>query len=364
MGKYAKVLKVLFLLITIFTLIAAVYSGKSSGLSKGEAAVVEPTSQLLFLGNTDGRPSAPQVFVMNGDGTSLTQVTDLTAQGVEVAQPAWSPDGQKITFVCGGLYVIDSSGENLQELFQAERRSFVEDPAWSPNGEQIIFTFLYHSGRQILRDIWIINADGSDAHPLATADTLPTPDGNQRPVWSPDGTQIAFLATSSYSSDRSDIFVMNADGSNLHNLTNTDTANEISQQWSPDGSRLLYASGYDIWVIEADGSNPHNLTASDFADYDPAWSPDGQHIVWIEEGETWVMGADGSNKTELTDNPVLNSTDLNPRWSPDGQWIVFSHGSSDDHPRDSEIYIIDTTGENRIQLTNNQRWEGYPAWRP
>ena len=93
------------------------------------------------------------------------------------------------------------------------------------------------------------------------------------PAWSPDGSQIAF------DSDRDgnyEIYVMNADGSNPHNLSNN-PANDEDPVWSPDGSQIAFdtkrGGNNEIYVMNADGSNQHNLSSNPADDRHPAWRP-------------------------------------------------------------------------------------------
>jgi dipeptidyl aminopeptidase/acylaminoacyl peptidase len=98
------------------------------------------------------------------------------------------------------------------------------------------------------------------------AGTVSTVRFNDRsPAWSPDGTRIAFQYKTS---DRSEIYVMNADGSGRTALTQSPPLAEtpvssVSPAWSPDGTRIAYlcneGGAWDIWVMDADGGNPHAL---------------------------------------------------------------------------------------------------------
>src|SRR5437867_5576550 len=129
-----------------------------------------------------------------------------------------------------------------------------------------------------------------------------------------------------------ELYVMNADGSNPARLTNNSAA-DYQPTWSPDGSRIAFVSERDgnaeIYVMNAaDGSNPVRLTTdvgTPAFDGDPAWSPDGSKIAfWSRRdgnGEIYVMNPDGLNVTRLTTNAV---DDLQPAWSPDGSRLVFS----------------------------------------
>jgi len=121
------------------------------------------------------------------------------------------------------------------------------------------------------------------------------------PTWSPDGSQIAFVSDRDNSSTsyvfedspfaNNDVFVMNADGSDVHNLTDG-IGNNSFPAWSPDGSQLAFISdrdrqvtgepfsGSSVFVMNADGSDVRSLTDSDGVDWLPTWSPDGNRIAY------------------------------------------------------------------------------------
>jgi len=171
-------------------------------------------------------------------------------------------------------------------------------------------------------EIYVMDADGSHQRNLTN-----NPADDVAPVWSPDGSRIAFVSDrKEYESD--DIYVMDADGSHQRNLTNN-LAVDVNPVWSPDGSRLAFTSYRDgnseIYVMDADGSNQTRLTDDPAWDEDPAWSPDGSCLAFLSNrdgnSEIYVMDADGSNQTRLTNNPDQDG--YHPTWSPDGSRLVF-----------------------------------------
>jgi uncharacterized protein YjdB len=156
----------------------------------------------------------------------------------------------------------------------------------------------------LLQPIYVMNADGSGVTPLGSGHF-------ELPVWSPDGSKIAFsnpIPFSCRDACRTDILVMNADGSGVTHLTNTGV--NISPAWSPDGTRIAFSNNRDgndeIYVMNADGSGQHNLTNNPSYDRVPAWSPDGTRIAFVSgRDDTWeiyVMNADGSGVTKLTNS--------------------------------------------------------------
>jgi hypothetical protein len=144
------------------------------------------------------------------------------------------------------------------------------------------------------------------------------PDVDVFPRWSPDGSQIAF---SSNRSGNSNIYVMDADGSNLTLLTE-DPAGGNAPSWSPDGSQILFHSerngNVDIYVMDADGTNVKRLTNDPAPDVSPTWSPDGRHIAFVslrggDVFDLYVIDINGDNPTRLTQ---MDDDVEFPVWSP------------------------------------------------
>jgi Tol biopolymer transport system component len=175
-----------------------------------------------------------------------------------------------------------------------------------------------------------------------------------------------------------EIFVMDADGSNLENLTAKPSSAEAYCSWSPDGSQVAFVSdqdevgGAEIYRVDADGSNETRLTDSPENDLSPAWSPDGTQIAFssYRDGnmEIYLMDAsDGSNLIRLTFNssPLYKSIDYGPSWSPDGTQIAFQSYRDISPSNDNvEIYKMDADGSNQTRLTNNDKGDVGPTWSP
>ena len=235
------------------------------------------------------------------------------------------------------------------------------DPAWSPDGLRIAFDSLTQGEGH---DIFVMEADGSELTKVTDTGII-----KAGPTWSPDGSKIAFAMVSGTGSY--DIFVMNSDGSDIQQLT---TENGFDPSWSPDGARILFRStrlsGPGIYVMDANGDNEEPLTA-DPTDKEPAWSPDMSRIVFVRrvltpdgfpEPQIHVMNADGSGIVQITTHDSINARREAPEWSPDGTQIVYEDGSrgADEH----EIYVMSADGTNQHNISNNPYDDGSPAWQP
>ena len=245
-------------------------------------------------------------------------------------------------------YISDEKGKIISgtianETNVSERELSISIAATSDLVGKIAFT----SDRAGVPGIFVMNADGSNVVQL-------TSDGDWEPAWSPDGKKIAF---DSNRAGVPGIFVMNADGSNVVQLTSD---GGWGPAWSPDGKKIAFASDWnsdddnEIYIMNADGSNVSQLISEGYCE--PAWSPDGKKIVFASDWDSdypgiYVMNADGSNVVQLA------SDGDGPAWSPDGKKIAFS--SDSDNPG---IYVMNADGSNVVQLTNEPDWE--PAWSP
>ncbi len=231
-------------------------------------------------------------------------------------------------------------------------------------------------------EIYVMEVDGGNPQNLTN-----NPGDDRDPSWSPDGKRIVFFSNrDGHAIDgrpTSEIYVIDADGSNPQNLTN-DPHDDRYPLWSPDGKRIAFASSrvafngkipqsLEIYVIDADGANEQRLTDSPFFDdRHPSWSPDGKRIVFSarREGhfetkfaityEIYVMDADGGNQQRLTEN---RKNDWGPSWSPDGKRIAFASDRKGDLVN-IEIYVMDADGANEHRLTENRVHDTFPSWSP
>jgi Tol biopolymer transport system component len=190
-------------------------------------------------------------------------------------------------------------------------------------------------------DIWVMDADGTNQINLTN-----TPDTNEgQPAWSSDGTKIAFTGAGDLNEDGSgglgDIYVMDADGTNKANLTNTPDFLENQPSWAPSGGQLTFvrevpgqiiSEQQDIFVMDTDPATNDaiNLTQTDESEKHPAWSPDGAKIAFsgVRNGgeEILTMDPDGQNEEILTGDGS-DAFDEAPDWSPDGTKVVFQKQS-------------------------------------
>lgn len=207
------------------------------------------------------------IFVMNADGTGMRRLTRQTLPGFDFPG-SWSPDGHQIVFsrragFDEAIFTIRLDGTRLRQVTEW---GLIESPAWSPDGSRIAFM------RD--NDIWVMDPDGSDPVQLTFEGAY-----NNFPSWSPDGKRIIWSRANIFGI-KGEIWIMNADGTNQMNLTNTETFSEGDPAWSPDGTKIAFAGDPEndgsalIYTINADGSGLEKLSGARVAsNFGPDWQP-------------------------------------------------------------------------------------------
>ena len=185
-----------------------------------------------------------------------------------------------------------------------------------------------------------------------------------------------------------DIYETDLEGNNIKNLTNV-MGYDAEASWSPDGKYIAFASNrrayteelteeeaelfkkdpssmIDIYIMDADGSNVKRLTHTSSYDGGPFFSPDGKRIVWRRlspngrGAEVFTMNIDGSDQKQITN---LNALSWAPFYHPSNEYIIFStniHGH-----RNFELYIVDVNGEKEpVRVTNRAGFDGLPVFTP
>jgi Tol biopolymer transport system component len=265
-----------------------------------------------------------QIFKVRSDGTGLVQ---LTSGGVN-SEPAWAPDGSRIAFVHSGA----SSGDS---------------------------------------EIYVMNADGSTVVQRTNAGLY-----NSSPAWSPDGTRIAF---SSVRDGQYRIYVMRVDQDWWNPAPlGFDRGWNGQPAWSPDGTKIAFVSDwrafdilYDLYVMNADGSDMRLLLAGPFFppgqtyEFQPAWSPDGGTIAVTVCTYAWdlcfpdstlaLVNADGSGLRSIASAGGY----AHPSWSPDGTIIAFGSSACRECP--STIQYVTRDGSGSGVLVSDAH---SPTWRP
>ena len=265
---------------------------------------------------------------MHPDGSNLINLSE--SLGVRPAE-SQSPDKTKIVFDSrrwGGnsdIYVMDIDGSNRVKLSNKENGD--HRPRWSPDGTQVLWYGWPPKGEEGDGRIYSNNPDGTNLRDLGRG---------LWPHWSPDGTMIGFTLDGFIDT----AFIVNADGSGRRAVTERiDDTRFLS--WSPDGSKIALAKRIQlgghkditkacVYVMNLDGSDIVHLSKGlrNTDAYGAAWSPDGRKVAFYTDGpaaqfhDIFVVNADGTNRVNLTKHQP-GKGDRSPRWSPDGREILF-----------------------------------------
>ncbi|HYE86876.1 MAG TPA: hypothetical protein VEA16_11010, partial [Vicinamibacterales bacterium] len=261
---------------------------------------------------------------------AAARVAKLT--NIETSYPNWSPDGRRIVYQSNRsgnseIYVMNADGTGVLRL--TDHQAVDENPAWSPDGRRIAFRS-YRDGNA---EIYTMAPDGSGLRNLTNH-----PADDIHPYWSPDGSRIVFNSTRAPIDGKPvlTIFSMRSDGSDVRQISR-DGFEETYAQLSPDASRIVLRrrleeetpgwernpGNSEIYVMNADGSNARRLTHHPGFDGWPSWSPDGAWIAYAAEGagdfQVALIRPDGSGFTVLTNGP---GSFTKPIFSPDGRSII------------------------------------------
>lgn len=297
------------------------------------SGVESPEGDLIAYSSIHGGDAEIFLARVGADGTLIGEPRNLTRSSSNDFRPAWSPDGRKIAFASSArpdhdhtqVYVMNADGSDQRRIHPTpcETPGYCHEvlPVWSPDGSWIAFqrdVEAEPSGATVRAapEIWVMRPDGSDAKKLATG---------HFPVWSPDGSQIAF-------------------------------AKDDTDVQTPGCVEPLYRQcAGELYVMRPDGSDQRSLGVSEvgFAN----WWPDGSRLALSRQdqatgkGTIWSVRPDGSGLTQIT----TEEQTADSKWgdwvatvSPDGRRIVFERWYTDEA---QNLEIMDADGSNRRHLT-------------
>jgi TolB protein len=260
------------------------------------------------------------------------------------------------------------NGTGVVKLTSGPDGTFDYNPDWSSDGTKVVF----ERDTDISQEIFTMNADGSDLQQV-TFDGFP---GDTDPAWSPDGTRIA-VERFDIPAGRDGLYVFDADGSNFVQVTQNDARGEyIEPQWSPGGTKLVFAiasdtKGHAIFTINVDGTGERRLTPWSLDALHPDWSPDGRLVVFEApdaddapprtSANVFTARPDGSHLVAVTHYNGGDVNATNPAWSPDGEKIVFVQTPSGPLGY-ADIFTMNADGSDIRQVTTSTLWDFRPDW--
>ena len=287
--------------------------------------------------------------------TRLSNVKQLTTDG-ENAEAYFSFDGKRISFQsnehhkCDQIYSMNIDGTDRKLVSTGDGRTTCA--FYTPDGSAIVYASTH----------------------LGAKECPPVPDPSAGYVWPIYDTY--------------DIFKVNADGTNLTQLTKT-RGYDAEATIAPDG-RIVFTSTRDgdmeIYSMAPDGSDVKRLTNAPGPDGGPFWSADGQQIVFrgrhMPKGEDWnrynvllkqglwrpsaldvyVMNRDGSNMRQVTKD--LGGSNWAPFFAPDGKKIIFASNMKNPRGGNFDLYLINVDGTGLEQITFSDTFDGFPMFSP
>lgn len=266
-------------------------------------------------------------------------------------EPDWSPDATKLIFSgtvegVSGLYIIDWEGDRVITLLY---EGDVEGARWSADGTKIAFLSGYSSNNGDT-ELYVMNADGSE---VTQVSTVPGLDLNLD--WSPDGTRIIRHVETF---ETIGLFMTSLTGEVETEavFTADEFERTFAPRWSPDGTQIVFtglkADSVQLYALEVATGEVNQLTSEGNNAYGE-WSPDGTQIVFVSDrdldaDQIYVMDADGANQTLVAD---FGSRFEVPHWSADGAWLAFS--------ADATVYVVRPDGSELTPIDSGRD----PVWR-
>jgi TolB protein len=253
-----------------------------------------------------------QLCMIKADGTQYQQLTNTTANNY---YPTFAPGGGMVVFASNrfgsfDLFLLILDSGSLSRL--TDGIGNVVSPDFSPEGQKIVFANRAAEGPTA---IWLVNRDGGNPKLLYAG-----PNTIVATAWSPKGDTIAFAMAVDLPTEYQ-IFLMNADGTNVRRISQGLQGIGGSIDWSPDSSNLLIYAGppgdKDIFKLDIATGTATQLTHGG-NNAASCYSPDGQYIVFNslrnnDQADLFIMRADGSDVRQLTNNP---EPDWQPFWEP------------------------------------------------
>jgi TolB protein len=340
------------------------------------SAQERPSGKLLIHRYFPGRDQA-DLFLASTSGRTRR----LTQTKAFESSAAFSPDGSEIAFVRRarrggdiGLYVMRRDGTRVRALVD-DAFAGIE---WDPTGRFISFIRTERPcSSECSLSLGMVEVDTGEVRLLSESEWI-----ESHVEWSPDGRHLVFAQRTAAGADQpanEDVYLAAADGSSLVRLTES-AATDTSPTFAPEGDEIAFVTTRDdpstgcvdcdgpysseIYVMQTDGDQERPVTQTpDTWDESPTWHPRGRLQILFErrydddvrtgpdsDTDLYLVNPDSGEPDAVTQDRRID--DLSPMWSPDGRWIAFERRPFNN---DSEVYIIDPSGDRLLRITDNNR---------
>ena len=248
---------------------------------------------------------------------------------------------------------------------------------WKPGGAKLVFASTRAdpdpTDARTIVDIFKMNPDGTGVVKLTDSKAF-----NGNPGWSPDGRKIAFDSDRADRPGRSEIHVMDSDGTNVRRLT-TLPANaifDLAPRFSPDGRRIVFTryvvdnAVSALFTVRVDGGGLKRLTPWSIGAGDADYSPDGKKLVFEAfpladarrcRGNIYTVDSDGQHLTNITDNRCQEGSS-DPVWSPNGKKILFLQDRAEGGVVGLGLATMNPDGSARHFISSNPEEGHHPDW--
>jgi len=309
-------------------------------------------------------PSSPTYIYLDGSASTDPDNNITNYQWTKISGPLSftivNPNAAitQVTGLVEGVYQFELKVTDQFNLYDKDTVQ-VTLTVWNPPPPCLPCKIVFVSARDGNNEIYTCNSDGSNVTRLTNDPAL-----DSYPAWSPDGTLIAFTRDWN-------LFIMNADGSNV--VQKTFTNDVMYPAWSPDGTSIAFTDNYNgISIIElASGaiSNVPNTQSTYYVIPSADWSPDGTKIafesdMYLETAivDIFTISPAGSGLTNLTGNNINGDNYIYPAWSPDGTKLCVELITY--NTRSIAVMNSDGTGLTIIKTTEDDYYESVPSWSP